>query len=98
MRDERCCQSHQPLSTGVLRRKASWSICFTRKAAALLKADCPTYRMLTPVGRTAAVEQRLAGTRTAVKTVEPALTKFTICSATSRRRFDALRAVDRSQG
>jgi hypothetical protein len=45
-------------------------------AAASLKADCPTYQVLTPVGRTEAMEQRLAGTLTAVKTVEPALTKF----------------------
>jgi LTXXQ motif family protein len=45
-------------------------------AAASLKADCPTYQVLTPVGRTEAMERRLASTLTAVKTFEPALTKF----------------------
>src|SRR5262249_53783225 len=45
-------------------------------AAASLKADCPTYQVLTPVGRTEAMEQRLAGTLTAVKTVEPASHKI----------------------
>jgi hypothetical protein len=67
-------------------------------AAASLKADCPTYQVLTPVGRTEAMEQRLAGTLTAVKTVEPALTKFyDLLSDEQKARFNALRTVDRSQ-
>jgi hypothetical protein len=45
-------------------------------AAASLKADRPSYQVLTPVGRTEAMERRLASTLTAVKTFEPALTKF----------------------
>jgi hypothetical protein len=68
------------------------------KAAASLKADCPTYQVLTPVGRTEAMEQRLAGTLTAVKTVEPALTKFyDLLSDEQKARFNGLR-TDRSQG
>ena len=66
-------------------------------AAASLKADCPTYQLLTPVGRTEAMEHRLAGTLTAVKTVEPALTKFyDLLSDEQKARFNALRTVDRS--
>jgi len=43
-------------------------------------------------------EQRLAGTLTAVKTVEPALTKFyDLLSDEQKARFNALRTVDRSQ-
>jgi hypothetical protein len=68
-------------------------------AAALLKANCQTYQVLTPVGRTEAIEQRLAGTMTAVKTVEPALTKFyDLLSDEQKARFNALRTADRSQG
>jgi LTXXQ motif family protein len=68
-------------------------------AAASLKADCPTYQVLTPVGRTEAMEQRLAGTLSAVKTVEPALTKFyDLLSDEQKARFNALRTVDGSQG
>ena len=45
------------------------------------------------------MEQRLAGTLTAVKTVEPALTKFyDLLSDEQKARFNTLRAVDRSQG
>ena len=68
-------------------------------AAASLKTDCPTYQVLTPVGRTEAMEQRLAGTLTAVKTVEPALTKFyDLLSDEQKARFNTLRTVDGSQG
>jgi LTXXQ motif family protein len=68
-------------------------------AAASLKADCPTYQVLTPVGRTEAMEQRLAGTLTAVKTVEPALTKFyDLLSDEQKARFNTLQTVDRPQG
>jgi len=66
-------------------------------AAASLKADCPTYQVLTPVGRTEAMEQRLASTLTAVKTVEPALTKFyDLLTDEQKARFNAMRTVDRS--
>ena len=68
-------------------------------AAASLKADCPTYKILTPVGRVEAMEQRLTGTLAAVKTVQPALTKFyDELSDEQKARFNALRTVDRSQG
>jgi hypothetical protein len=67
--------------------------------AASLKADCSTYQMLTPVGRTEAMEQRLAATLTAVKSVEPALTKFyDLLSDEQKARFNALRSAGRSQG
>jgi hypothetical protein len=66
--------------------------------AASLKADCPTYQVLTPVGRTEAMEQRLAATLTAAKTVESALTKFyELLSDEQKARFNALRSVGRSQ-
>jgi hypothetical protein len=45
-------------------------------AVNLLKSDCPTYRALTPIGRTEAMEQRLDAMMRAVKTVQPALMKF----------------------
>jgi LTXXQ motif family protein len=68
-------------------------------AAASLKANCPTYQVLTPVGRTEAIEQRLAGTLTAVKTVEPALTNFyDMLSDEQKARFNTLPTVDRPQG
>jgi hypothetical protein len=68
-------------------------------AAASLKAECPTYHVLTPVGRTEAIEQRLASTLTAVKTVEPALSKFyDLLSDEQKARFNTLRTVDGSQG
>jgi hypothetical protein len=62
------------------------------KAAASLKAECPSYQVLTPVGRTEAMEQRLASILTAVKTVEPALTKFYgLLSDEQKARFNAMR-------
>jgi hypothetical protein len=62
-------------------------------------AECPTYQVLTPVGRTEAMEQRLASTLTAVKAVEPALTKFyDLLSDEQKARFNTLRTVDGSQG
>ena len=45
-------------------------------ASASLKADCPTYQALTPVGRTEAMEQRLDAMLHAVDAVQPALAKF----------------------
>jgi hypothetical protein len=68
-------------------------------AAALLKADCPSYEILTPVKRNEVMEQRLAGMVEAVKTVEPALTKFyDLLSDEQKARFNALRRVERPQG
>ena len=46
------------------------------KAGEGLKANCPTYRALTPTGRVEAMQQRLEAMLEAVKTVQPALTKF----------------------
>ena len=69
------------------------------RAAASLKTDCPNYQVLTPVGRTAVMEQRLAGTLAAVKTVEPALTKFyDLLSDEQKARFNAMSTVSQSQG
>ena len=66
-------------------------------AAASLKADCPIYQVLTPVGRTETIEQRLAATLTAAKTVGPALTKFyDLLSDEQKARFNAMRTVDQS--
>ena len=68
-------------------------------AAASLKADCPTYQVLTPVGRTETIEQRLAAKLTAAKTVGPALTKFyDLLSDEQKARSNALRTVGGSQG
>jgi LTXXQ motif family protein len=68
------------------------------KAAEGLKADCPTYQMLTPTGRVEAMEKRLAATLSAVKTVEPALTKFyDSLSDEQKARFNALRSLSRPQ-
>jgi hypothetical protein len=67
------------------------------RAAASLKTDCPTYQVLTPVGRTAVMEQRLASTLAAVKTVEPALTRFyDLLSDEQKARFNAM--ASQSQG
>jgi hypothetical protein len=68
-------------------------------AAALLKSECPNYQVLTPVGRAEAMEQRLAGALSAVKTVEPALTKFyDLLSDEQKARFNTFSTVDRPQG
>ena len=69
------------------------------KAAEALKADCPGYQMLTPTGRVEAMERRLAATLSAVKTVQPALTRFYDgLSDEQKARFNALRSVSRPQG
>jgi hypothetical protein len=68
-------------------------------AAASLKADCPSYQVLTPVGRTQAMERRLASTLSAVKTLEPALATFyDQLSDEQKARFNTLHTVDRPQG
>ena len=46
------------------------------QAGELLKANCPTYRPLTPVVRLEAMEQRLEAMLKAVDAVQPALAKF----------------------
>jgi len=45
-------------------------------AGELLKADCPTYRPITPVVRIDAMEQRLDAMLRAINIVQPALQKF----------------------
>ncbi len=69
------------------------------KAAATLKADCPTYRALTPVGRVETMEQRLEATLAAVKTVKPALDRFyDLLSDEQKARFNELRSAGGAQG
>jgi hypothetical protein len=46
------------------------------KAGEGLKANCPTYRALTPTARVEAMQQRLEAVLEAVRTVKPALDKF----------------------
>ena len=46
------------------------------QAGDLLKADCPTYRPITPVVRIDAIEQRLDAMLRAINIVQPALEKF----------------------
>ena len=46
------------------------------KASERLKGNCPAYQSLTPTGRVEAMEKRLEAMLEAVKTVQPALTKF----------------------
>jgi hypothetical protein len=58
-----------------------------------LKADCPTYRALTPTGRVEAMQQRLEAMLTAVRTVQPALAKFYDgLSDEQKARFNAISA------
>ena len=69
------------------------------KSAEGLKADCPTYQMLTPTGRVEAMEKRLAATLSAVKTVQPALTRFYDgLSDEQKARFNSLRSTSRPAG
>jgi hypothetical protein len=58
-----------------------------------LKADCPTYRALTPTGRVEAMQQRLEAMLTAVRTVQPSLTRFYDgLSDEQKARFNAISA------
>ena len=69
------------------------------KAAEGLKANCPSYQALTPTGRVEAMEKRLEATLGAVKTVQPALTKFyNALSDEQKARFNLLRWVPRPLG
>jgi hypothetical protein len=61
------------------------------KAAEGLKNNCPTYQALTPAGRVEAMEQRLTAMLEAVRTVQPALTKFyDSLTFEQRARFNTL--------
>jgi hypothetical protein len=63
------------------------------KAAQGLKADCPIYAAVTPMGRIEAMEKRLDATHSAVITVQPALAKFYDgLSDEQKARFNSLRA------
>jgi LTXXQ motif family protein len=69
------------------------------KAAEGLKASCPTYQSLTPTGRVEAMEKRLQATLAAVRTVQPALTKFyDSLSDEQKARFNSLRSSSRPVG
>src|SRR5262249_59620389 len=46
------------------------------KAANDIKADCPSYQVLTPTGRVEAMEKRLDAMLAAAKTVQPPLPHF----------------------
>jgi ABC-type transporter MlaC component len=63
----------------------------TAEAAAGLKANCPNYTALTPVGRVEAMEQRLKTLLQAVRTVRPALeTFYSSLSDEQKERFNRL--------
>jgi LTXXQ motif family protein len=67
------------------------------KAAEALRANCSTYRALTPVGRVEAMEQRLEATLSAVKTLKPALARFyDLLGDEQKARFNALRSAGSS--
>ena len=69
------------------------------KAADTLQTKCPTYQALTPVGRVAAMEQRLDATLGAAKTMQPALVKFyDMLSDEQKARFNALRSASGERG
>jgi LTXXQ motif family protein len=69
------------------------------RAAEGLKANCPTSQSLTPTGRVEAMEKRLKATLGAVRTVQPALTKFyDSLSDEQKARFNSLRSASRPVG
>jgi hypothetical protein len=69
------------------------------RAAEGLKANCPTSQSLTPTGRVEAMEKRLRATLGAVRTVQPALTKFyDSLSDEQKARFNSLRSASRPVG
>jgi LTXXQ motif family protein len=69
------------------------------KAAERLNTECPAYQTLTPPGRVEAMEKRLDAALGAVKTVQPALTKFyDSLSDEQKARFNSLRSASRSAG
>jgi ABC-type transporter MlaC component len=63
------------------------------QAGAGLKANCPNYTSLTPVGRVELMEQRLKTLLQAVRTVRPALEKFySSLSDEQKERFNTMGA------
>jgi hypothetical protein len=63
------------------------------KASEGLKGNCPAYQALTPTGRVQAMEQRFSAMLEAVRTVQPALTKFyEALSDEQKARFNTLGA------
>jgi hypothetical protein len=69
------------------------------KAADELKAKCPSYQALTPTGRVETMEKRLEATLGAIRTVQPALTKFyDSLSDEQKARFNSLRSASRPVG
>jgi uncharacterized protein YicC (UPF0701 family) len=65
----------------------------TANAAASVKANCPSYTALTPVGRVELMEQRLTTLLQAVKTVRPTLDKFyQSLNDEQKQRFNTLGA------
>jgi hypothetical protein len=69
------------------------------RAAEGLKANCPASQSLTPTGRVEAMEKRLQATLAAVRTVQPALTKFyDSLSDEQKARFNSLRSSSRPMG
>jgi LTXXQ motif family protein len=69
------------------------------RAAEGLKANCPTSQSLTPTGRVEAMEKRLKATLGAVRTVQPALTKFYDSLGDEQKaRFNSLRSASRPVG
>jgi LTXXQ motif family protein len=69
------------------------------KATEGLKANCPSYQTLTPTGRVEAMEKRLEATLGAVRTVQPALTKFyDALTDEQKARFNLLRWAPRPLG
>jgi LTXXQ motif family protein len=69
------------------------------KAAEGLKVNCPTYETLTPTGRVEAMQKRLDATLGAVRTVQPALTKFyDSLSDEQKARFNSLRSASHPAG
>lgn len=67
------------------------------KAADALRANCSSYRALTPVGRVETMEQRLQATLGAVRTVKPALARlYDLLSDEQKARFNGLRSAGSS--
>jgi hypothetical protein len=71
---QRISQAVQP--TGAQRDALNALKDATSEASAALKANCPSYKALTPVGRVELMEQRLKTLLQAAKTVQPALAGF----------------------
>lgn len=65
----------------------------TAEASAALKANCPSYTALTPVGRVELMEQRLKTLLQAARTVQPALARFyKSLNDEQKQRFNTLSA------